>query len=116
MSRRGLKNVRRIAQQLFGQDTWELCTRDGTPVPAFAVYCQKNFEYSFRTQKRYAEVTSRFIDYLFEAKTFDAYMVEVHQGLKACLDANVALVSSPTETEVVLGQLLVRLIGGKRGK
>jgi hypothetical protein len=35
-------------------------------------------------------------------------------GLKACLDANVALVSSPTETEVVLGQLLVRLIGGKK--
>jgi hypothetical protein len=35
-------------------------------------------------------------------------------GLKACLDANVALVSAPTETEVVLGQLLVRLIGGKK--
>ena len=41
---------------------------------------------------------------------------ELQSGLKACLDANVALVSSPTETEVVLGQLLVRLIGGKRGK
>lgn len=41
---------------------------------------------------------------------------ELQRGLKACLDANVALVSSPTETEVVLGQLLVRLIGGKRGK
>ncbi len=39
---------------------------------------------------------------------------ELQRGLKACLDANVALVSSPTETEVVLGQLLVRLIGGKR--
>jgi DNA polymerase-3 subunit delta len=39
---------------------------------------------------------------------------ELQAGLKACLDANVALVSSPTETEVVLGQLLVRLIGGKK--
>ena len=39
---------------------------------------------------------------------------ELQAGLKACLDANVALVSAPTETEVVLGQLLVRLIGGKR--
>ena len=39
---------------------------------------------------------------------------ELQAGLKACLAANVALVSSPTETEVVLGQLLVRLIGGSR--
>ena len=39
---------------------------------------------------------------------------ELQAGLKSCLDANVALVSAPTETEVVLGQLLVRLIGGKK--
>ena len=39
---------------------------------------------------------------------------ELQRGLKSCLDANVALVTSPTETEVVLGQLLVRLTGGKR--
>jgi DNA polymerase-3 subunit delta len=39
---------------------------------------------------------------------------ELQAGLKACLEANIALVSSPTETEVVLGQLLVRLIGGSR--
>ena len=41
-------------------------------------------------------------------------LAELQRGLKACLDANVALVSAPTETEVVLGQLLVRLIGGKK--
>ena len=41
-------------------------------------------------------------------------LAELQAGLKACLDANVALVSAPTETEVVLGQLLVRLIGGKK--
>ncbi len=38
---------------------------------------------------------------------------ELQSGLKACLAANIALVTSPTETEVVLGQLLVRLTGGK---
>lgn len=39
---------------------------------------------------------------------------ELQAGLKFCLDANVALVSAPTETEVVLSQLLVRLIGGSK--
>ncbi len=39
---------------------------------------------------------------------------ELQAGLKACLDANVTLVSAPTETEVVLSQLLVRLIGGSK--
>ena len=39
---------------------------------------------------------------------------ELQAGLKSCLDANVALVSSPTEAEVVLSQLLVRLTGGSR--
>jgi DNA polymerase-3 subunit delta len=39
---------------------------------------------------------------------------ELHAGLKACLDANVALVSTSTETDVVLGQLLVKLIGGSQ--
>jgi DNA polymerase-3 subunit delta len=41
-------------------------------------------------------------------------LAELNAGLKACLDANIALVTSPTETEVVLSQLLVRLIGGSR--
>ena len=39
---------------------------------------------------------------------------DLQAGLKSCLDANVALVSAPTDTEVVLGQLLVRLIGGSK--
>ena len=41
---------------------------------------------------------------------------DLQAGLKSCLDANVALVSAPTDTEVVLGQLLVRLIGASRQK
>jgi DNA polymerase-3 subunit delta len=39
---------------------------------------------------------------------------ELQAGLKSCLEANVTLVSSQTETEVVLSQLLVKLIGGSR--
>lgn len=39
---------------------------------------------------------------------------ELQAGLKSCLEANVTLVSSPTETEVVLSQLLVKLIGGNK--
>lgn len=39
---------------------------------------------------------------------------ELQAGLKSCLEANVALVSSQTETEVVLSQLLVKLLGGSR--
>ena len=41
---------------------------------------------------------------------------DLQAGLKSCLDANVALVSAPTDTEVVLSQLLVRLIGASRQK
>jgi DNA polymerase-3 subunit delta len=37
---------------------------------------------------------------------------ELQAGLKSCLAANVALISSSTEAEVVLSQLLVRLAGG----
>lgn len=39
---------------------------------------------------------------------------ELRAGMKACLEANVTLVTSGTDAEVVLGQLLVRLIGGPR--
>ena len=35
---------------------------------------------------------------------------ELREALNACLDANVALVSAPTDPEVVLSQLLVRII------
>jgi DNA polymerase III subunit delta len=35
---------------------------------------------------------------------------ELRRALSACLDANVALVTSPTEKEVILNQLIVRII------
>lgn len=37
---------------------------------------------------------------------------ELRKALTACLEANVALVTSPTEKEVVLNQLIVRIISG----
>jgi DNA polymerase III subunit delta len=37
---------------------------------------------------------------------------ELQSGLKTCLDANVSLVSSSTEPEVIMSQLIVRIIAG----
>lgn len=71
MARRGLKNLVRQNDLRCGQPTWKLLTNDGARVPAFDYFCDKNFGYSYRTQKRYAEVVSRFIDYLFEAQALD---------------------------------------------
>lgn len=71
MARRGLNNVVRERHVRNGQETWTLSTREGVPILAFNYFCEKNGEYSFRTQKRYAEVASRFIDYLYEARVFD---------------------------------------------
>lgn len=70
MARRGLNNVVREKHVRNGQETWKLSTRTGEPVLAFNYFCEKNADYSFRTQKRYAEVASRFIDYLYEAQVF----------------------------------------------
>jgi integrase len=71
MARRGLNNVVREKHVRNGQVTWRLRTRAGDPVLAFNYFCEKNAGYSFRTQKRYAEVASRFIDYLYESRIFD---------------------------------------------
>lgn len=71
MARRGLNNVVRKTGFLNGQQIWTLTTLEREPILAFDYFCQKNLEYSFRTQKRYAEVVSRFIDYLYEAGAFD---------------------------------------------
>lgn len=71
MAKRGLNNFVREKHVRNGQETWKLSTLAGDPVPAFSYFCEKNAEYSYRTQKRYAEVVSRFIDYLCEAQVFD---------------------------------------------
>jgi integrase len=62
--------VVRVERARHGQRTWELRTLDGETVHAFSVFCERNADYSERTQKRYAETVSRFLDYLFEADVF----------------------------------------------
>ena len=37
---------------------------------------------------------------------------ELRKALSACLEANVALVTSPTDKEIILNQLIVRIIAG----
>ena len=37
---------------------------------------------------------------------------ELRKALSACLEANVALVSAPTEKEIILNQLIIRIIAG----
>lgn len=68
MARRGLNNVIRKEVVRNGQTTWSLTTCSGEPVHVFDTYCEKNIDYRFPTQKRYAETVSRFIDYLYETK------------------------------------------------
>jgi len=85
MARRGLNNFVREKYVRNGQETWRLSTLAGDPVPAFNYFCEKNADYSFRTQKRYAEVASRFIDYLYEAQAFDQAVRPSH--LNAVIDA-----------------------------
>jgi len=71
MAKRGLNNFRRKPFFRNGKESWALESLDGTPVDAFDAYCEKISNLSHQTQKRYAEVVSRFIDYLYEAKAFD---------------------------------------------
>lgn len=71
MARRGLNNFLRESNVHNGQETWTLSTRAGDPVFAFNSFCESNANFRFSTQKRYAEVVSRFIDYLYEAQVFD---------------------------------------------
>lgn len=65
-----LKNLVRKVGSRHGQRVWSLRTPENEPVHAFRVFCEKNCDYSPRTQKRYAEVVSRFLDYLYEAQVF----------------------------------------------
>lgn len=69
MPKKGLRNVIR-RETGDPSRPWRLETRDGTPVEPFNVYCARNSADAYTTQKRYAEATSRFIDYLYEAEVF----------------------------------------------
>lgn len=67
-----IKGLRNLVRTETGDPSkpWSLETKDGSPVEPFAVYCARNLADAYTTQKRYAEATSRFIDYLYEAQVF----------------------------------------------
>ncbi len=80
-----LKNVTRVKSVKLGHSTWLLLDDAGMPIEAFSYYCEKNRDFAFSTQKRYAEVVSRFIDYLIEANAFGVPATKKH--LNAVIDA-----------------------------
>lgn len=65
-----LKNLIRTSTSRHGRETWELKTASGESVQAFTSFCEHLGDYSYRTRKRYAEVVSRFLDYLYEVGVF----------------------------------------------
>lgn len=83
--RRGLNNFVRKVCFRSGSPSWELFSVSGDPIHAFNVFCEKNAEYSFQTQKRYAEVVARFIDYLHEADVLNQSVRPRH--LNAVIEA-----------------------------
>jgi integrase len=91
MAKRGLNNFRRKPFFRNGKESWALESLDGTPVDAFDAYCEKISNLSHQTQKRYAEVVSRFIDYLYEAKAFDNAVRPSH--LNKVIEAYPTLIS-----------------------
>jgi hypothetical protein len=95
MKSRGLKNFIRHKTFYNGYPCWELVALDGTPVPAFSVFCQQNTSYKFPTQKRYAEVVSRFIDYLQETQVLDGNVKAGH--LNQVIDAYPLLLRDGSE-------------------
>jgi integrase len=83
----GLKNLTRVETSRFGHTTWELLDAEGVPVQAFSYFCEKNWDYAFATQKRYAEVVAGFLDYLIEAKAFGASSAPTKRHLNEVIDA-----------------------------
>ncbi|EGK72116.1 hypothetical protein METUNv1_01588 [Methyloversatilis universalis FAM5] len=82
----GLKNFVRVETDRLGHTTWVLLDEQGIPVPAFSYFCEKNWDYAFATQKRYAEVVAGFLDYLVEAKAFGASSAPSKRHLNEVID------------------------------
>src|SRR5476651_947745 len=61
-----LRNLIREPVQIDGVDSWRLLDPDGQPIAAFSSFAKKIQDESFATRKRYCEVISRFLDFLFE--------------------------------------------------
>jgi integrase len=73
-----MKNVTRIKTNKRGRTTWILVDNRGEEIEAFSAFCEAIFPFAFATQKRYAEVVSQFIDYLFEAGVFQVTVTKQH--------------------------------------
>jgi integrase len=95
MAKRGLNNFIRKPFFRNGKASWALESLDGTPVEAFGIFCEKNTSYSHQTQKRYAEVVSRFIDYLQEANAFGIAVSQSH--LNKVIDAYSTLIQDGSD-------------------
>ena len=96
----GLKNLVRAEVSRHGQRSWELRTHEGELVHAFTVFCEKNSEYSPRTQKRYAEAVSRFLDYLYESRVFGQEPVTIRY-LNSVIEAYPLLLRDGSEATAV---------------
>lgn len=83
----GLKNLTRVETARLGHTTWELLDEHGVPVQAFSYFCEKNWDYAFATQKRYAEVLAGFLDYLIEARAFGTSSAPTKRHLNEVIDA-----------------------------
>lgn len=83
----GLKNFTRVKTDKLGHTTWVLLDESGAPVQAFSYFCERNWNYAFATQKRYAEVVAGFLDYLVEAKAFGTSAAPSKRYLNEVIDA-----------------------------
>ena len=72
-----LKNYKRENSNCLGQRSWILTDLNGNTVDPFTVFVERNSDYAYATRKRYAEVVSRFMDYLCEAKIFGKASVSI---------------------------------------
>jgi hypothetical protein len=83
----GLKNLTRVETSKLGRTTWILLDEDGTPLEAFSFFCERNRDYAFATQKRYAEVVAAFLDYLVEAQVFGVSVAPTKRHVNAVIEA-----------------------------
>lgn len=96
MPTRGLRNVVREVVLVLGQMSWSLKTHSGEEIAAFTAFCKLIQVYKTRTRKRYAEVVSRFIDYLYQAGIFESPPVS-QAHLNDVIDAYVLLLRDGSE-------------------
>jgi integrase len=92
----GLKNLIREKCTHLGQQSWTLITKEGIPVDAYRIFCEKLIGYPLATRKRYAEALSSFLDYLYEANVFGEKPVSA-QYLNSVIDAYPLLLRDGSE-------------------